>query len=60
MNEYKGYVLVEAIVNFCKKLDIKVVAEFVEDEKTFETLKNLGIDWFQGYYFSEPKPIEEL
>ncbi|ADG94658.1 response regulator receiver modulated diguanylate cyclase/phosphodiesterase [Arcobacter nitrofigilis DSM 7299] len=60
VNEYKGYVLVEAIVNFCKKLDIKVVAEFVEDEKTFETLKNLGIDWFQGYYFSEPKPIEEL
>ncbi|WP_375724958.1 EAL domain-containing protein [Arcobacter sp. KX21116] len=60
VNEYKGYVLVESIVNFCKKLDIKVVAEFVEDEKTFETLKSLGIDWFQGYYFSKPKPIEDF
>ncbi|RXJ81046.1 EAL domain-containing protein [Arcobacter sp. F2176] len=60
VNEYKGYVLVEAIVNFCKKLDIKVVAEFVEDEKTFETLKSLGVDWFQGYYFSKPKPIEDF
>ncbi|MGB5919719.1 EAL domain-containing response regulator [Arcobacter sp.] len=60
VNEYKGYVLVESIVDFCKKLDIKVVAEFVEDEKTFETLKNLDIDWFQGYYFSKPKPIEDF
>ncbi|WP_424578638.1 EAL domain-containing response regulator [Arcobacter sp. 7ABA8] len=60
VNEYKGYVLVESIVDFCKKLDIKVVAEFVEDEKTFETLKSLGVDWFQGYYFSKPKPIEDF
>jgi EAL domain-containing protein (putative c-di-GMP-specific phosphodiesterase class I)/FixJ family two-component response regulator/GGDEF domain-containing protein len=58
--EYKGFALIESIIGFCKKCDIKVVAEFVEDEKTFNILKKLGVDYFQGYYFSEPKSLDEL
>ncbi|QKF78728.1 EAL domain-containing protein [Arcobacter defluvii] len=60
VGEYRGFILIESIITFCKKCDIKVVAEFVEDEKTFNILKNLGVDYFQGYYFSEAKSLDEL
>lgn len=60
VNEYRGYILVESIISFCKKSQIKVVAEYVENEETFNILKNLGIEYFQGYYFSKPKPLDEI
>jgi EAL domain-containing protein (putative c-di-GMP-specific phosphodiesterase class I) len=46
--------LVRTIVDFAKKVNIKVVAEFVENEEIFELLKEIGVDYFQGYYFSPP------
>ncbi|MCF6173485.1 MAG: EAL domain-containing protein [Campylobacteraceae bacterium] len=49
---------VESILHFAKKMDIKTIAEFVEDEEVFETLCDLGVDFSQGYLFS--KPSEEL
>lgn len=58
VEEYTGYLLLESIVSFAKKLDIKIVAEFVENEKIFEELKSLDIDFYQGYYFDKPKPLE--
>jgi EAL domain-containing protein (putative c-di-GMP-specific phosphodiesterase class I) len=48
--------LVETIISFAKSINMKVVAEFVENEEIFEKLKELGVDYFQGYYFSPPKP----
>lgn len=38
----------------------KVLAEAIEDKKTFEELKSLGADLFQGYYFSKPLPIAQI
>lgn len=60
VNDYKGYLVVEAISNFAKRLGVKTVAEYVENREIFEKLKKLEIDLFQGYYFSPPKPFEEL
>ena len=53
-------VLVEAIVSFCRQLGIKTVAEFVSDEDTFNTVKELGVDYSQGYYFGKPESISEI
>jgi EAL domain-containing protein (putative c-di-GMP-specific phosphodiesterase class I) len=38
---------------------MKVIAEFVEDEDIFIMVKDFGIDYSQGYYFSRPidKPL---
>jgi len=47
--------IVKTIVSFAKEAKIKTVAEFVENEEVFEYLKNLDIDYFQGYYFSPPR-----
>ncbi|MEA3353331.1 MAG: EAL domain-containing protein [Campylobacterota bacterium] len=32
----------------------KTVAEFIHNEDVYKTVKELGVDAFQGYYFSEP------
>ena len=51
----KSYELVKAIVFFSKELDIKTIAEFVHAKEVFDIALKLGVDQFQGYYFSEPK-----
>lgn len=51
--------LVEGIIHFCKKSNKKTVAEFVEDIQVFESLRNMDIDFLQGFYLSEPAPISE-
>lgn len=55
-NDKNKYLVVSTIVEFAKKMGVKTVAEFVEDEETFNVVKTLGIDFSQGYHFS--KPIE--
>ena len=48
-------IVVSTIVEFSKKLGMKTIAEFVENEEIFKIVKELGIDYSQGYYFSAPK-----
>lgn len=49
------YNVVETIVAFAKKNNIKTIAEFVSEEIIFDIVTDLGIDYSQGYYFGEPK-----
>lgn len=46
--------LVKTIVSFAKELNILTVAEYVENETIFNIIKEIGIDYSQGYYFSPP------
>jgi len=48
-------IIVKTIVNFAKEVNMQVIAEFVENKETYDYLKTLGVDCFQGYYFSPPK-----
>jgi len=52
-------IFIEAIVSVAKKMGIKTLAEFVEDEEVLKVVKDLGIDYAQGYYFGKPEPLEE-
>ena len=52
--------IVETIVSFAKKQNLKTVAEFVENENIYQILKDLGVDYSQGWYFGKPQPIEEI
>ena len=51
----KSKIIVETIVGFCKKLDIKVIAEFVHNEETLEMVKTLGIEFSQGFHLGKPE-----
>ena len=50
--------IVETIAAFAKKQNIKIIAEYVEDEKTFDILNEIGIDYSQGYFFGKPEKME--
>jgi len=50
-----AYLVVSTIVDFAKKLKMKTIAEFVENEEIFKIVKELDIDYSQGYYFNAPK-----
>jgi len=52
--------IVRLITEFAHRFNILTTAEFVSNKELFEKLLRLGIDEFQGFYFCEPKPIDEL
>lgn len=52
--------IIEAIVIMAKRLDIGIVAEGVETESQQRILSEMGCDWLQGYYFSQPLSVEDF
>ena len=51
-------VLVRALVQVCQAYGIHTVAEFVQDEPTLRLLRELGVDYVQGYLIGRPSPFE--
>jgi EAL domain-containing protein (putative c-di-GMP-specific phosphodiesterase class I) len=47
--------LVMSVSELAKKLNIQTIAEFVENKETFDIVKQLGINYSQGYYFGKPQ-----
>lgn len=47
--------MVESMVELARRLEIITIAEFVEDSETAEILREMGVDWGQGYYFGRPE-----
>ena len=43
-----------------KDLNLKTVAEGVENKMQIDYLKDIGCDIVQGYYYSKPLPKDEL
>ena len=43
-----------------KKLGVKIVAEGIETKEEFDLLRDLGVDYGQGYYIQKPTSIDEL
>lgn len=60
INDLDGQIAVKNIINMAHKLDIKVVAEGVENQKQLEWLKQHACDYIQGYYYSKPLLPDEL
>ena len=50
--------MVEAINKIGHSMNIETIAEFVEDEKTLEAVRETGIDYAQGYVIARPAPFE--
>ena len=48
--------IVITIVDFAKRQGFKTIAEFVSSKEIFDKVKELGLDYAQGYYIHEPKP----
>jgi len=53
-------VIVRIVIDLARNLDLKAVAEGVEDAATRDRLRALGCHHAQGYFISRPLPAEEL
>lgn len=56
----RAQIIVQSIIEMCKKLSIRTVAEGIESEAQVKFLKKIGCDLIQGYYFSKPISIPEF
>ncbi|MEG4799628.1 EAL domain-containing protein [Microcoleus sp. ARI1-B5] len=48
--------MVEAITKIARVMGIKTIAEYVESQAVMDKLKELGVDYAQGYYLGKPQP----
>ncbi|WP_152184846.1 EAL domain-containing protein [Sulfurimonas indica] len=51
----KNQIIIAMIIDLCKKLKIELIAEHIESEDDYSSLKHAGVDYFQGFYLGEPK-----
>ncbi|WP_018873696.1 EAL domain-containing protein [Thioalkalivibrio sp. ALJ16] len=52
--------MVTAIHRVGHVLGLRTIAECVESEATMERLREIGLDFVQGFFLSEPTPLEQL
>lgn len=48
--------LLETLVSLSSKINARVIAEGIEEREEYETLRSLGVQLGQGYYFAQPAP----
>lgn len=59
LSSQRDVAMVKNLVQMCKDMDIKVIAEFVEDAAQLEILRNMDVEYGQGYLFGKPAPKPE-
>jgi len=56
LNSSVDYALVKNMTRLCQDIGIKTVAEFVESESILLALRDIGVDFVQGYHLGRPAP----
>ena len=56
----RGKEILMGVVTMVDRMGFKIVAEGIEEKEQFEMLREQGIDYIQGYYFSKPLPEKEF
>ena len=51
------HVEIKRQIDLIKRHDIKLLAEKVETQEEFKIFRDMGFDYFQGYFFAKPKVI---
>ncbi len=59
IHEKSGFTMAAAIVSIAQSLNLKCVAEGVEDARTAVLLGSMGVEMLQGYYFAKPMNIDD-
>ncbi|MFY4788545.1 EAL domain-containing response regulator [Aliarcobacter butzleri] len=53
-------IIVRTISNIAKEFNVKTVAEFVANEEIYNKVKELNIDYSQGFYFDKPISYDSI
>lgn len=59
-SDKKNRAIVQSTIKLAHSMDLKVVAEGIEDEATLRQLAELDCEQAQGFYMSKPVPASEL
>jgi len=59
-SEAEDRALVKAVVEVSKVFGLTTVAEFVENQEILDILRELGVDYAQGYHISKPEPFDSI
>ena len=60
LDKPRDMMIVKLVIELAHGLDLKVVAEGVEDRPVLLKLKEMGVDKAQGFYMSRPQAPEDL
>ena len=52
--------IVKNVINIAKDMKAETIAEYVHNKEVYEIVKNLEIDYLQGYYLEKPFPATKL
>lgn len=55
-----GVAMISAMISLAHALELKVVAEGVEQEEELNVLRKHGCEFVQGYYFSKPLSVKDF
>jgi EAL domain-containing protein (putative c-di-GMP-specific phosphodiesterase class I) len=56
----RDHALIQAAVHAAHAFGATTVAEFVEDAATAAALRDLRVDWAQGYHYGRPEPLDSF
>lgn len=55
----KARSIIRSVVVMAHEMGLSVIAEGIETKEELDNMKDMNIDYIQGFYFSKPIPIEE-
>lgn len=56
----RDHALVQASVAVAEAFGAETVAEFVENQEIADCLRDMGVQWLQGYLYSPPLPLAQV
>jgi EAL domain-containing protein (putative c-di-GMP-specific phosphodiesterase class I)/GGDEF domain-containing protein len=59
-NDHRDWAIVKSIVGLAKAFDQVVIAEGIESQEQCHMLRTLGLEYGQGFLFSQAEPVERL
>lgn len=59
-HDEKSHILIESIINIANRLQMRIIAEGVENPEEGKRLLELGCDNAQGYYYGKPMDFEDM
>ncbi len=51
--------VVVAVTKMARAVGFRVIAEQVEEQEDFDALRDIGVDFIQGYFVNHPRPLGE-
>jgi len=60
LHDKRAYSIVKTFAHFSRQNNIKVIAEFIDNEEIIDVLVSFGIEYGQGFYFAQAKPYDKL